>query len=139
LERAKKLKASKYPGMQIYQWAVQEHAAELLKKELTRFFYNVEPIDSWSLEGKDKGFFTTFRGTKNKDIHKIVDVVAVKTTIATPWGPVNQFIHLGTAKYFPAKAVRGKPYYRFISGRGRAEKALKLGMEVYIYPDDNLL
>jgi hypothetical protein len=138
-ERAKKKKASKYPGLKLYQWALQEHASELLKKELKRFFYNVEPVEDWSLDGKDKGFFTKFRGSKNKDLQKLVDVVAIQNTITSPWGPLYQFVHLGTAKYFPSKAQRGKPYYRFISGRSRAEKALKLGMKVYIYPDDSLL
>lgn len=139
LEEAKKQKAAKYPGMKIYQWAIQEHASELLKKELRKFFYTLEPVASWALDEKDKGFFTKFRGTSNKDIHRLVDVVAVQQTIETPSGPVYQFVHLGTAKYFPAKSKLGKPYYRFVSGKGRAEKAIKLGMDVYIYPDDNQL
>lgn len=139
LEEAKRQKASKYPNMNIYQWAVQEHAMELLRKELKKFFYNVEPVESWALEGKDKGFFTKFRGSQNKDIHKLVDVVAIERSLETPEGPIHQFVHLGTAEYFPGKAQRGKPFYRFISGRGRAEKALKQGLDVYIYPDDNEL
>lgn len=138
-EHSKKLKASKYPGMDLYKFSMVEHGRELLKKQLARFFYNIEPVEEWSLEGKDKGFITKWRGAANKDLQKLVDVVALRGTINTPIGPVYDFINLGSARYFPEKAALGKPYYRFISGRARAEKALGLGMKIYIFPDHTLL
>lgn len=129
------------PDFDVLQGALLESVKEKMNKALKPFFYHLEPAVEIKLDEKSKkdcGIITEWKGKVNKDIVKEGYALAVLSEIPSSKGPIRKFISLGAVELSYEHSSIGKPFYRFISGRGRVEKALKLGLPVFVYPTNTV-
>lgn len=131
----------KYPKTDVLVESMLRSVKEKLNKSLAPFFYNLEPAVEIILDEKskkDRGIITKWKGAQNKDIVRNGYALALAREVPTSKGPVRTFISLGAVKLSLEKSTLGKPFYQFISGRGRAKKALDRGMDIFIYPKNTV-
>lgn len=131
----------KYPKVNILERSMLESVKESMIKKMGPFFYHLETIAEFRLDAKakkDRGVIIDWKGSGAKDIAFRGYVLALSKEVPSSRGLIRTFISLGAVKYSVNKTTIGKPFYEVISGRGRVQKALDRGMDIFIYPTNTV-